>query len=81
MNNFNTVFLAIRQHCSNINNTADENHFQLIADAANVPVQKLDFFLKTLQDLGLIKYSWKNKTIQLTSFGKKQERLFSEKEK
>jgi hypothetical protein len=75
MNNFNQIFLAVKKHCSD--GCSEDGRFYNISETANVPIEKLDFYLSTLQDLGLIKYSWKNQTIHLTNFGKKQQRLFA----
>jgi hypothetical protein len=76
MNKFNEVFLAVKS-CLTANEKLDGECFSMIAERANVPVEKLEFYLSTLQDLGLIKYSTKDRTIKLTAFGKKQDRLFA----
>ena len=78
MNTFNSVFLAVKEYCSRNSETpAGVNGFAEISYKADVPFEKLDFYLSTLQDLGLIKYSWVDKTVILTKFGKMQERLFA----
>jgi len=78
MSIFNTIFLAVREYCNRIPVPLPEmNCFEEIAARACVPVDNLEFYLDTLQNLGLIKYSWEKKTIRLTAFGKKQERLFA----
>jgi predicted transcriptional regulator len=76
MNKFNEVFLAVKS-CLTENEKHESECFSSVAERANVPIEKLEFYLSTLQDLGLIKYSTKDRTIKLTSFGKKQDRLFA----
>jgi hypothetical protein len=78
MNNFNSVFLAVKKHCENDEFDERPNVFEAIALDANVSLFTLGFYLDTLQTLGLIKYSFENSTIRLTSFGRKQKRLFAD---
>ncbi len=78
MNNFNTVFLAVKKYCGDKGVTEDSSCFEAISKATKIPLNRLDFYLTTLQDLGLIKYSITDGYIKLTAFGKKQERLFTE---
>ena len=75
MNKFNEVFLAVKSCLKN--NEKNDGCFDTVAKLADVPPEKLEFYLNTLQDLSLIKYSAKDKTIKLTTFGKMQERLFA----
>jgi hypothetical protein len=78
MSIFNTIFLAVREYCNRIPDSRPEiSCFEEIAAKAHIPIENLEFYLDTLQNLGLIKYSWEKKTIRLTAFGKKQERLFA----
>jgi len=74
---FNTIFLEVKQYCYEAGMEPDEDCFKTIAERANIPIEQLDFFLNTLQDIGIIKYSWEDKSIYMTSFGKKQERLLT----
>ena len=76
MNNFNKVFLSVKKHCGADGINADENCFKMIAEHADIPLDKLNFYLNSLQDLDLIKYSWNDKSIHMTPFGKMHEKLF-----
>jgi Mn-dependent DtxR family transcriptional regulator len=76
MNNFNNVFLIIKKYSGEKGMMEGKGIFERIARDANITPAKLVFVLKTLQDLGLIKYSTEGEYIKLTAFGKKQERLF-----
>ena len=78
MNNFNTVFLVVKKHCREQKKFAATNCFEIIAEEANVPLDKLPIYLDHLQGIGLIKYSMSEKFIYLTSFGKKHEKLTKE---
>jgi hypothetical protein len=78
MNNFNNIFLAIKKHCDKDGVLKAPDCFETIAKEVGVPVAKIDFFLNTLQELQLIKYSVSDHYIKLTSFGRKQERLFTD---
>ena len=77
MNNFNTVFIIVKNCCEK-GYTAPEC-FEKIAEELrhhrqmNAPQQYLD----ALQDLGLIKYSTNSKSIALTDKGKRTDTLFS----
>ena len=75
MNDFNTVFLAVKKHIEKQKLLAEVNCLEIIAKDANVPIGKLPVYLDYLQEAGLIKYSMSEKFIYLTSFGKKTEKL------
>lgn len=77
MNAFNVVFLAIKEHSDTSNDMANEICVSKIAATANIPADKLDFYLDILKGLGLIRYSKPENLVRLTAFGRKQERLFS----
>jgi len=77
MNMFNEVFISIKDYCNKKEIKTGSDCFEEIAQGLDLSVHQLDFYLSTLQTLELIKYSWNNKTIQLTAFGKKQDRLFA----
>ena len=76
MNNFNAVFETVKKHCDHSRVTGG-SQFEAISQETGIPFERLDFYLSTLQDLGLIKYSFSEQVIELTSFGSKQEKLFS----
>lgn len=78
MNNFNSIFIIIKKHCGSNGTIDGPDCFEKIAHEAGIPLNKLDFFLNTLQNLDLIKYSSQEHYIKLTYFGKKQQRLFTE---
>ena len=78
MNNFNNVFLTIRKYCGDKGMMEGKGIFERVAKETDIPVARLMFMLNTLQDLQLIKYSTEENYIKLTSFGKKQERLFTD---
>lgn len=77
MNAFNDVFLAIKEHSGTSNGKSDEVCVSKIALTANLPADKLGFYLDFLKELGLIKYSKSDNLVRLTAFGRKQERLFA----
>jgi len=78
MNNFNSVFLAVKKYCENDGLDNNPGVFEVIALDADVSLFSLGFYLDTLQTLGLVKYSFENNTISLTAFGRKQKRLFAD---
>ncbi len=77
MNNFNTVFLAIKECCADRRPDKTEDRIKKIADKTGIANDKLAYYFDTLEQLGLIKYSLEKKTIELTSFGRRQEKLFA----
>lgn len=78
MNNFNRVFLAVKNQCGKQKLLAEVDSFEAIAEEANVPVASLEDYFSHLQNLGLIKYSMKERYVHLTAFGKKQAMLTKE---
>jgi len=78
MNNFNTVFRAVKEQCKKTERIEGAKGFEDISAAANVPMQRLDFYLETLESVGLIKYSINNWIIQLTPYGMKKDRIFAD---
>jgi predicted transcriptional regulator len=78
MNNFNKVFMVVRDQCQKQKKLAEVSCFEVIAKEASVPLNKLGIYLNHLQDMGLIKYSMADKYVYLTSFGKKHETLIKE---
>jgi hypothetical protein len=79
VSNFNKVFLAIKNRCESQKRLAEISCFEAVAEDAGVPINKLPMYLSHLQDIGLIKYSIREKYIYLTALGKKQESLAVEK--
>jgi predicted transcriptional regulator len=78
MNTFNTVFLAVKKYCGKQKKFSGPDCFKTIAREANISPDKLDSYLKYLQDTGLIKYSTDENYIHLTTFGSKQAKLTKE---
>jgi len=77
MNNFNKVFSVIKKQCETQKSMAEINSFETVAKEAGIPLDKLPQYLTHLQDIGLIKFSLKEKYIHLTSFGRKQHPLIN----
>lgn len=75
MNYFNEVFLAIKKHCAKQKYIAEIDCFDKIAKETNIPLNRLPEYLDHLQNIGVIKYSLKDKHIHLTTFGEKQKTL------
>lgn len=78
MNNFNNIFLCIKRHCADKGIMHCDNILELLSKETKIPAAKVEFILTTLQSLELIKYLAEESTIRLTSFGKKQDRLFTD---
>jgi hypothetical protein len=78
MNNFNTVFRAVKEQCGKAEKIEGSKSFEAISTAANIPAQRLDFYLETLESVGLIKYSIEKWFIQLTPYGKVKDRIFAD---
>lgn len=76
MHNFINVYSAVKKHCEIEGFKGNKDWFETIAESANVPVGNLEFYLNTLQNLGLIRYS-PNGSIELTETGVHQESLFA----
>ena len=73
---FSIIFQLIKKYYGNKGAPESDNRFQAICEGAGIPMIRLGFYLKTLEDIGLISYSEKAGFIKLTSFGKKVEHLF-----
>jgi len=78
MNSFNAVFMAIKNHCAGQKHIAEIDCFEQIAKEADIPLTRLPLYLDHLQNIGVIKYSLKEKYIYLTTFGMKQKTLVKE---
>ncbi len=76
MNNFNSVFMAIKARFNNDEISVDGG-FEDIARDAKVPEHSIEFYLNCLSDIGLITYSKPNRRITLTELGKKRDGLFN----
>ena len=77
MNKFNDVFHATRRYCLDPDKDPDRDCFQVISEMAKVPLRNLDFYLNVLRGLDLVKYSWTQRTIQLTPTGEMKEKAFA----
>jgi hypothetical protein len=75
MNNFNNVFMAIKEHCGS-SETDVIDCFDKIAKQADIPMKNLDFYLICLTELGLINYIKPRKKVILTEQGKNTATLF-----
>jgi hypothetical protein len=73
---FNLVFLTIKKYCGNNGLPEGDKRIQLICDETKISIIRLGYYLRTLEDLGLIMFTEKEGFIKLTSFGKKVDRLF-----
>jgi DNA-binding IclR family transcriptional regulator len=69
MDAFNRIWQAVKIHCNHAENI-DTNCVEVIAEKARIRKDKLDLFLHTLQDLGLISFSRDTMHIRLTESGK-----------
>jgi predicted transcriptional regulator len=81
MNNFNKIFLLVRKSYdkqADKQKGAKVNCFDGVVKEANIPLDQLSTYLEYLQQSGLIKYSLQDKSIYLTSFGKKQKSLIKD---
>jgi predicted transcriptional regulator len=77
MNNFNVLLATIRQHCLQANEPSSDC-FEIVKSALDSAYHEhLDFYLSFLEDLGLIKYNNKEKTIAITDKGILTEKVFS----
>jgi len=76
MNSYNRVFASIQRLSETKDFLKGTHCFDMIRDAANVPFSRLFDFLTSLQNLGLINYSFEDNYIELTELGKKQDKLF-----
>ncbi len=77
MNIFNVVLDTIRRKCTRVNAPYADCWEYLKSEIEQPYHENLDFYLDFLQDLGLIKYDMRNKTISLTERGRYTEKLFS----
>jgi hypothetical protein len=75
MSEFNRLFIVIKANCERQKSLAEISCFGKIANESGIPVEKLNFYLDKLQQLGLIRYSIPDQYIYLTAFGKKQKQL------
>jgi hypothetical protein len=69
MNNFNLVLSAIKKQCIHVNEP-DKECFNAVQSELDISYQEnLDLYLDFLQDLGLITYNNKDRSIALTELG------------
>ncbi len=78
MNNFNKVFLSIKDHDKKGDLNEDGECFKIVAKDAGIPIGELSFYLEILQELVLISYSRQNRSITLTDKGRKQQTIFAD---
>jgi len=76
VNNFNKIFSAIKEYCNDTDTIYKGDCFSVIARKTDIPVENLEAYLNILKDLGLIKYSWADRKIQLTLGGTMKDKLF-----
>jgi len=77
MNNFDSVFVAVKEQCGTNDAISDQLCFEKIAKAAKIPLSRIDFYLNTLESVGLIKYSMYDKYVRLTPYGKIKSHVFA----
>ena len=69
MNNFNIVLSAIQKQCIHVNEP-NKDCFEVVRSELDISYhENLDLYLDFLQDLGLIIYNSKEKSIALTELG------------
>jgi len=78
MNKFNSLFLAIKRHSGDSDKMLLEGCFEQLSEETGIPLIRMEFYLDTLQNPGLIKYSIVTGTIRLTPFGRHLDRLFAD---
>ena len=78
MNNFDTVFAAVKEQCGKNDGIEGLKNFEQICKTAKIPLNRLDFYLNTLESVGLLKYSMDNEYIKLTPYGKMKRKVFAE---
>jgi len=77
MNNFDPVFSVVKNHCSNGDGVENPHCLEEISKACKLPLDRLDFYLNTLEAVGLIKYSMSRHYIKLTPYGKLKSHVFA----
>jgi len=50
---------------------------QKIAKVSKIPIGRIEFYLDTLESIGLIKYSMPNHYVKLTEYGKLKNKVFA----
>jgi predicted transcriptional regulator len=76
MNNLNKIFGLVQEMCESDSVVESPKKFQQVAAEAGVTVERLHFYLECLQEIGLVTYSTKRKTIILTEKGKTARYVF-----
>ncbi len=72
---YNGVYAAVKKYCSAEEQDPGEDCFATIARDAKVPASYLEYVLNSLQEKGLIIYSFEDKVIYLTQKGRLVERI------
>ena len=78
MNNFDLVFSAVKDNCGESGIVDSIDCLEKIARSTKIPIARLDFYLNTLEAVGLIKYSMENHFVKLTTYGKLKTKVFTE---
>jgi predicted transcriptional regulator len=76
MSSFNKVFGVVQKHCMETNQVAGIDALKAISSEVGIPLDRLHFYLECLHEVGVIRYSGKDKTISLTAKGVKAIRVF-----
>lgn len=79
MNNYDVIFTIVKKHCKQ-RGAQDRNCFDKITSEIefSTDMKHVDFYLDSLQNMGLISYSEFEKSIFLTDKGKRTELIFSD---
>jgi len=76
MNNFATIFLAIKKQCEEAESTGIPPTLDSIAVECNIPTQRLELYINCLHGVGFITYYASSGTIILTDVGKNKQQIF-----
>jgi Mn-dependent DtxR family transcriptional regulator len=72
MNNYNKVFRVIKKQCQADDPTNKTVCFEAISDELHMRPEGIEFYIHSLSEIGLVSYSQEEKTVSLTSAGKKE---------
>ncbi len=73
MNNFNNVFVAIKNYCAE--NRSEHASTQAIASRLHMRIERIEFYVNCLVEIGMLRYS-ENGLVALTDTGKKRAEVF-----
>lgn len=74
MNNFDTIFQAVKEETA-VSKSKKKISYEAIARKTSIRVQRVEFYIKCLADMGLIR-CLRDHTIQLTDEGKNKTGIF-----